>query len=129
MTYPKHPENQSKSQNKSLTHQTVRLFGVQLLIDAVNGEVKFLSGVPDWPNVFVSTAFAASSVLSICVSGLVPPECNEHGLPASTPHVGQGTPSEISGVRSEIPIQIGYGELFHKTVQLCTFAEEIARDA
>ena len=80
------------------------------------------SAVPDWPNVFVSTAFAASSVLSICVSGLVPPECKEHGLPASTPHVGQGTVSEYSELRSEIPIQIGYGALFHKTVQLCTFA-------
>jgi hypothetical protein len=77
------------------------------------------SGV-GWAFPFVSIALAASSVRSICGSGLVPPTCNKQGLPASTPHVGQGTASNSCGVRPGIPIVARYADPCRKTVQIDT---------
>lgn len=81
---------------------------------AIECRTRIHRGVPGRRNVFVSIAFAASSFLSICGSGLGPPECSKHSLPASTPHVGQGIASKSSGGRSEVPIEIGYGGTCHK---------------
>ena len=76
--------------------------------------------------VLASNALTASSVLSMCRSGLGPPVCNTHPLPASTPHVGHGTATKCSGVmyalaiRKELAIREEYDGVFHKDALFCT---------
>src|SRR5229473_4195812 len=68
----------------------------------------------------VSIAWAASSFLSICGSGLCSPVCNKQCLPASTPHVGQGTASNSCGVTFVILTDQAYCDPYGKTVQIWT---------
>jgi steroid delta-isomerase-like uncharacterized protein len=74
-----------------------------------------------WFGMFpTSIASAASSFLSICGSGLSSPVCSKQCLPASTPHVGQGTASNSCGVRSVILTDQAYCDPYRKTVQIWT---------
>jgi len=74
-----------------------------------------------WFGIFsASIASAASSFLSICGSGLSSPACNKQCLPASTPHVGQGTASNSCGVSSAILTDQAYCDPYRKTVQIGT---------
>ena len=68
----------------------------------------------------VAIAWAASSFLSICGSGLCSPVCNKQCLPASTPHVGQGTASNSCGVTFVILTDQAYCDPYRKTVQIWT---------
>ena len=81
----------------------------------VDGQACFIS-----ESLFVSIALAASSVRSMCGSERSPPACNKQSLPASTPHVGQGTASNSCGVRSIILTVQAYGDPSRKTVQIGT---------
>src|ERR1700687_1740343 len=51
---------------------------------------------------FFSMASAAESFRSTCDSERSPPECSKQRSPAATPHVGQGTEENCSGVSSFI---------------------------
>ena len=56
----------------------------------------------------------------MCGSLRRPPECSKQGIPAATPHVGQGTASKVSGGMSPIRIRKRYHQTFRKTVRFGT---------
>src|SRR6267378_7996084 len=86
--------------------------------------LNYLGQDNNWPPergiLFVSTASIASSFRSMCGSVRRPPECNKQGIPAATPHVGQGTASKVSGGMSPIRIRKRYHQTFRKTVRFGT---------
>ena len=84
------------------------------------------SGVA-WAFPFVSTALAASSVRSMWGSERRPPAFKTQSLPASTPHVGQGTASNSCGVRSVIFTDQAYGDPSRKTIQFVTLLATVFR--
>jgi hypothetical protein len=69
---------------------------------------------------FDSMASAAESLRSTCGSERRPPECNKQRWPEATPHVGQGTEDNCSGVRSRILIVIECDKKRRNSVQFGT---------
>ena len=69
---------------------------------------------------FDSMASAAESLRSKCGSERRPPECNKQRWPEATPHVGQGTEDNCSGVRSRILIDIECDKKRRNSVQFGT---------
>jgi len=69
---------------------------------------------------FDSMASAAESLRSKCGSERRPPECNKQRSPEATPHVGQGTEDNCSGVRSRILIDIECDKKRRNSVQFGT---------
>src|SRR6266404_1517389 len=65
-------------------------------------------------------ASAAESLRSTCGSVRGEPECSKQRSPAATPHVGQGTDDNCSGVSSLMRIQRGYDKISWKTVRFGT---------
>src|SRR6266404_9073610 len=65
-------------------------------------------------------ASAAESLRSTCGSVRGEPECSKQRSPAATPHVGQGTDDNCSGVSSLMRIQRGYDKIGWKTVRFGT---------
>src|ERR1700687_3978682 len=63
-------------------------------------------------------ASAAANFLSTCGSKRGAPECSTQRSPAATPHVGQGTEHNCSGVSSFFFIRTGYGKTWRKPIQL-----------
>src|SRR6266481_2404657 len=72
---------------------------------------------------FDSMASAAVSLRSKCGSERRPPECNKQRWPEATPHVGQGTEDNCSGVRSRILIDIECDMKSRNSIQFGTVLE------
>ena len=65
----------------------------------------------------VSKASIALSFRSMCGSLREPPAASKQRIPAATPHIGQGTASNIFAVSSRIRIGTGYSVARTKTVR------------
>jgi len=74
-----------------------------------------------WP----SMASIAANFRSTCGSERGAPDCSTQLSPAATPHVGQGTEDNCSGVSSFFFIRAGYSKTWRKTIQLGTLGNSL----